>query len=86
MLEFAVDVAGWTAMVLILGAYYLVTVGRLNGQSRTYQWMNIVGAAGFLVNSGWNHALPSAVMNVVWIGIGVYALSQHRKSAQAATP
>jgi hypothetical protein len=41
--------------------------------------MNILGAAGFVINSGWNGALPSAAMNVVWIGIGVYALQQQRK-------
>ncbi len=81
MLEIFVSVAGWSAMVLILGAYLLVTIGRLNGQSRTYQWMNIVGAAGFLINSGWNHALPSAAMNFVWIGIGVYSLATRRPPA-----
>ena len=78
MLEIFVSVAGWTAMVLILGAYLLVTLGRLNGQSRAYQWMNIVGAAGFLINSGWNHALPSAALNFVWMGIGVYSLVTRR--------
>jgi hypothetical protein len=40
------------------------------------------GAAGFVINSGWNGALPSAAMNVVWIGIGVYALAQLRKRPQ----
>ena len=43
--------------------------------------MNIVGAAGFLINSGWNHALPSAAMNFVWIGIGVYSLATRRAAA-----
>ena len=41
--------------------------------------MNILGAAGFVVNSGWNGALPSAAMNVIWIGIGLYALRQRRR-------
>jgi hypothetical protein len=41
--------------------------------------MNILGAAGFVVNSGWNGALPSAAMNVVWIGIGLYAVYQLRR-------
>jgi hypothetical protein len=80
MVELLVSVAGWGAMVLILGAYYLVTVGRLSGQSQTYQWMNIVGAAGFLINSGWNHALPSAALNFVWMGIGIYSLRLRAKA------
>jgi hypothetical protein len=41
--------------------------------------MNILGAVGFVVNSGWNGALPSAAMNVVWLGIGLYALRQQRR-------
>jgi hypothetical protein len=45
--------------------------------------MNILGAAGFVINSGWNGALPSAAMNVVWIGIGVYAVAQLRKRPQS---
>jgi hypothetical protein len=45
--------------------------------------MNVFGAAGFVVNSGWNGALPSAVMNVIWLGIGAYALLQHHRLERA---
>jgi len=38
-----------------------------------------VGAAGFVVNSGWNGAFPSAAMNVMWMGIGIYAVHQQRR-------
>jgi len=31
------------------------------------------------VNSGWNGARPSAAMNVIWIGIGLYALRRGRR-------
>jgi len=31
------------------------------------------------VNSGWNGALPSAALNIIWIGIGINALRQHRR-------
>jgi hypothetical protein len=41
--------------------------------------MNIFGAIGFVVNSGWNGAYPSAALNVVWLGIGGYALLQRRR-------
>jgi hypothetical protein len=82
----AIEVIGWTGAALILGAYLLLSTGKLRSDSVTYHLMNILGAAGFVINSGWNGALPSAVMNVVWIGIGVYALSQRRKSQLAPTP
>jgi len=73
-----VEIVGWIGATLIVGAYALLSAGKLQGDSRTYHLMNIVGAAGFVVNSGWNGAYPSAALNVVWIGIGAYALLQRR--------
>ena len=35
--------------------------------------MNVVGAAGFVVNGWWHGALPSAVLNVLWLLIGAFA-------------
>ena len=69
-----VEVAGWAGAVLILGAYVLLTLGRIQAQSVMYQAMNVVGAAGFIVNGLANGALPSATLNIIWLGIGVYAL------------
>lgn len=69
-----IETIGWTGAVLILIAYVLLSTGRLTGQSRLYQWMNVVGAACFIVNSGYNGAIPSAVLNVVWAAIGFFTL------------
>ncbi len=79
-MKLAVEVIGWIGAVLILGAYALLSSGRLKSASLSYHLMNILGAAGFVVNSGYNGALPSAAMNLIWIGIGLYALHQHRRS------
>lgn len=86
MIEIAIEVIGWIAALLILAAYGLLTAGKLAPQSRTYQWMNVVGAAGFIVNSGWNEAFPSAALNVVWAGIGLAALWRiaHRKGSSTS--
>lgn len=80
-MKLAVEVIGWAGAVLILGAYALLSFGRLRAESPIYHLMNILGAAGFVVNSGYNGAFPSAAMNVVWIGIGVLAL-RHRRRPQ----
>ncbi|HEY7809768.1 MAG TPA: hypothetical protein VIA98_05255 [Allosphingosinicella sp.] len=70
----AVEVVGWIGAGLILGAYLLVTLGRLTGASPAFQWMNLVGAAGFIVNGLWHGAIPSATLNVIWMAIAAYAL------------
>ena len=72
-LEIAVEVAGWAGAALILFAYLLLSAGRLTGQSLTYQGMNVVGAAGFIVNGWWHGAIPSAALNVLWLLIGAIA-------------
>jgi hypothetical protein len=69
-----IEIAGWTGAGLILVAYLLLSSGRVTGQSRLYQWMNVVGAACFVLNSGWNGAIPSASLNVVWMLIGAVTL------------
>ncbi|MGD0491764.1 MAG: hypothetical protein ABSC32_09470 [Steroidobacteraceae bacterium] len=76
-----IECAGWLAMVLILGAYALVTTGKLHARSALYQWMNIVGAVGFIINSGWYKAWPSAWLNVIWLGIGIYGVRRSRRAA-----
>ena len=68
--EIAVEVAGWIGAALILGAYALLSAGKLTGRSLSYQLMNVVGAAGFVINGWWHGAIPSAALNVLWLLIG----------------
>jgi len=72
-LEIAVEIVGWAGAVLILLAYLLLSAGKFTGQSFTYQAMNVVGAAGFVINGWWHGALPSATLNVLWLMIGLFA-------------
>lgn len=74
MVDVLVEVVGWLAALLILVAYALLSTGRLRAGSRWYQGLNLAGAAGFVLNSGWNGAIPSAALNVVWMGLASYAL------------
>jgi hypothetical protein len=82
----AIEIAGWAAALLILGSYILVSMGRLSGQSPTFQWMNVVGALGFVVNSGWHGAIPSTALNVVWAAVGLLTLWNLRRRAGAVQP
>jgi len=36
--------------------------------------MNLVGAAGFVVNGAWHGAIPSATLNIIWMAIAAFAL------------
>jgi len=71
--QIGVEVAGWIGALLILGAYALLSAGKVTGSSLSYQVMNIVGAAGFVINGWWHGALPSTALNVLWLLIGAVA-------------
>lgn len=71
-----VEILGWAAALLILASYILLSLDRIKARSIAYQGMNVAGAAGFIVNSGYNGAIPSVALNVVWMGIGLFALTR----------
>ena len=79
-----IEIIGWAATAIILAAYILLSLGRLDGRSYLYQWMNVVGAGGFIVNSGYNGAIPSAVLNVIWAAMGLFTVLSVWRARQAA--
>ena len=74
VLKLVIEGVGWAGAAAVLVAYGLVSAERVSSRSWTYQLLNIGGALGLVINSSVNGAIPSAVVNLIWIGIGVYAL------------
>jgi hypothetical protein len=77
-----ISIAGWSAALLILCAYGLLQFGKIQPRSWAYQVMNIVGAAGFIINCAYNAAWPSVALNVVWMVIAFYALRRNYRAAR----
>jgi len=73
-----VNVVGWIGMACLIGAYVLVTLGRISGPGLTFQAMNLVGGGFLMVNSAYYGAWPSAALNMVWVVIGVVGLLRAR--------
>lgn len=73
------DVVGWIGVAALLLAYALVSLRRLEGDSVSFQLLNLVGSALLMVNSFYYGAYPSVAINVAWVGIGVFALSRIAK-------
>jgi hypothetical protein len=74
MVNYVIQIVGWFAALLLLSAYVLLTMGKVNAGSKLYQWLNVLAGAGLIVNSGWNGAYPSVFINIVWMGIGLYGV------------
>ena len=74
MLKYTIEIVGWLAAALMLSAYLLLTSDRISSRSNLYHWMNVLAGVGFVINSGWNGAYPSAFINVIWAVIGLYGV------------
>lgn len=77
-----IEVIGWAAAAIILAAYVLLSLGKLEARGYVYQWMNVAGAGGFIINSGYNGAIPSAALNIVWAAMGLFTLWTVWRSGQ----
>jgi len=82
-MEIFIEIIGWIASVLIVGAYFLNIRGKLSAQSTPYILANLVGGAFFIANTIWHGAYPSALVNVVWVIIALVSLFQLRWSKNA---
>lgn len=74
LLSTLVSLAGWAGAAVTIGAYALVTNGRVSPSSVAYQGLNIGGAAALALSATASGAWPSAVTNLIWIAIGIQAV------------
>jgi hypothetical protein len=68
------DIVGWIGAACLVGAYALVSTKMLEGDSMAYQLLNLLGGVLVIVNSLHYGAYPSVGVNVVWIGIALFAI------------
>jgi hypothetical protein len=69
-----IQIAGWVGSVLIVLAYFLNSFKKIDSSGKTYQFMNLFGAAGVGVNAFYHNALPAFGMEVIWMLIAFFAL------------
>jgi hypothetical protein len=81
---FMIAVIGWAGAVVLLVAYGLVAAGRLAGDSAAFHLLNLIGGAALAANTAYHAAWPSASLNIVWFGIGAWALT--RRAATRKEP
>lgn len=78
-----IEIIGWTGTVMLVLAYLLLTLGKLQSRSWAYQIMNAAGAAAIVVNSFYYGALPGATLNAIWTVIGIVGIIGIARAAKA---
>ncbi len=74
-----IEILGWIASVLIVGAYFLNIQGKIKADAPAYIWANLIGGIFFVVNTFVHHAYPSTAVNVIWVFIAIGAILKGRK-------
>jgi hypothetical protein len=69
-----VEILGWIASVLIVGAYFLNINGKLKSNAPLYIISNLVGGIFFAINTYVHGAYPSVLVNIIWVMIAIAAL------------
>lgn len=76
---FIVNIIGWVGSAAVILAYVLVSTNRLRGDAVAYQVLNLIGGIFLAINTFYLGAYPSTIVNLMWIGIAVFALTRAKK-------
>jgi hypothetical protein len=77
-----IDVLGWVGSVLVVGAYALNISGKIHHSSKLYLWANLAGSAFLIFNTLFYGAIPSAVVNIIWVGIALWGMAKRQAKPQ----
>jgi hypothetical protein len=76
-----IDIIGWIGSVMVVMAYGLNIYKMLASDTVLYYLLNIAGSACLIANTLYHQAIPSAVVNMIWVFIALIALIKRDKAA-----
>ncbi len=71
-----INLLGWLGSVAVILAYVFVSTNRMAGDSLAYQLLNLIGGIFLIVNTVYLSAYPSAFVNLIWVGVALFALAR----------
>lgn len=78
-MEILSQTIGWIGTALIVIAYFLVSSKKVEGNSKIYQTINLLGAICVGVNVFSQHAWPALALQIIWGIIAIFSLIKNRK-------
>jgi purine-cytosine permease-like protein len=74
-----IEVIGWIATILIVGAYFFNINGKVKSTSIPYIVSNLIGGVLFTIYTYAHRTYPNMVVNVIWVFIAIAALMKKNK-------
>lgn len=73
-MEILIQIVGWIGTFLIVLAYFLISRKKVDGESKLYHLMNLLGAFGVGVTVFHQKAWPALALQIIWGIIAIVAL------------
>ena len=85
MTDLIFDIIGMSGTFLVVGAFFLLQLGKVNPQGLKYNLMNLTGAILLLISLCYNFNLASFVIELFWIAASLIGLYKYFSKPAATT-
>ncbi|GAA0297610.1 CBU_0592 family membrane protein [Psychrosphaera haliotis] len=79
MIDVIFDVIGMSGTFLVVGAFFLLQLDKVNPSGLGYNMMNLTGAILLLISLCYNFNLASFVIELFWIAASIIGLYKYYK-------
>jgi len=76
------DIVGMTGTFLVVGAFFMLQLGKATPTGLVYNMMNLSGAILLLISLCYNFNLASFVIEIFWIAASLIGLFKYLKAKQ----
>ncbi|CAM3793576.1 MULTISPECIES: CBU_0592 family membrane protein [Pseudoalteromonas] len=83
MIALLFDIVGMTGTFLVVGAFFMLQLGKATPTGLVYNMMNLSGAILLLISLCYNFNLASFVIEIFWIAASLIGLYKYLKAKQA---
>ncbi|MBB1294230.1 hypothetical protein H5154_14330 [Pseudoalteromonas sp. SR44-5] len=82
MIALLFDIVGMTGTFLVVGAFFMLQLGKATPTGLLYNMMNLSGAILLLISLCYNFNLASFVIEIFWIAASLIGLYKYLKAKQ----
>lgn len=79
-----IDAMGWVGAIILLTAYTLNILQKLETDSNYFLSLNLVGGSLLTINAYITESYPFFVVNLFWVLVSIYQLSKKVNGRQKA--
>jgi len=67
-------ILGWLGMVFFILAYFLLSIKKLNSNSKLYHLLNLLGSIGIVISTLYTKSWPAMTLNIFWGIIAIFSI------------